>query len=192
MQLDVKETHAGDLRYFKKIYWMCIVDYETGLLYREPALQRPNKSTQREFVKRAEKIFIENWNISFLSVQMDNDPCYKAKPLKDNIAGWLNERNITHINIPKGEKEYNGKIENTNRHIDYELLPLIYNASTWENIVQKTIEYDRLHNYQIPRQIKRRINGHIVARIMIPIERWDELRNKQLEYDWTYLEKWKN
>jgi hypothetical protein len=38
MQLDVKETHRGDLKHFGKMYWMCIVDYELGFIYREPSM----------------------------------------------------------------------------------------------------------------------------------------------------------
>jgi hypothetical protein len=59
---------------------------------------------------------------------MDNAPEYKQTERKDTVGELLKQKQIIHRNIPKRAKEYNGKIENTNRHIDYELLPLIYTA----------------------------------------------------------------
>jgi hypothetical protein len=129
------------------------------------------------------------WNIAFLSVQMDNDPSYSPKPRQDNIAGYLRDKNITHINIPKREKTYNGKIENTNKHIDYEFLPLIHTAKDFETIVERTKQYNDLHNYHIPRLIKRTIGNSVVKFIKTPIERWDEFKRNVYKYDYSYLEK---
>jgi hypothetical protein len=64
-----------------------------------------------------------------------------------------------HINIKKGRKESNGKVENSNKMIDYELLPLIHHVENESAIREITAMYDELHNEVFRRRIVRVIEG---------------------------------
>ncbi|MDR0675291.1 MAG: hypothetical protein LBF36_03455 [Mycoplasmataceae bacterium] len=103
------------------------------------------------------------------------------------------DNNISHLNIPKKQKELNCVIENSNKHIDYELLPLIYNARDEETIKNKTIEYNQLHNYYIPRTIRRNVKSQTITEIMTPVERYQKHTRKAYtingEYAMQYLKK---
>jgi transposase InsO family protein len=68
------------------------------------------------------------------------------KNLSTSVGQWTSTRGITHLNIAKGRKESNGKVENSNKMIDYELLPLIHNVESDDIISRITNEYTELHN----------------------------------------------
>jgi transposase InsO family protein len=76
-----------------------------------------------------------------------------------SVGEWCVLNKIKHINIRKGRKESNGKVENTNRMIDYELLPLVHRVKSVKDIKDITKHYDNLHNTLIRRTFKRIING---------------------------------
>jgi hypothetical protein len=75
---------------------------------------------------------------------------------------------IKHLNIKKGRKESNGKVENSNKFIDYELLPLIHRVKIVSDIEYITKRYDWLHNNLIRRTIKRYIGGKLKKLVITP------------------------
>ena len=179
-QVDVKVTHIGDLKYHEVGYWMAIVEVEHGLIYRHFQTHKPTGLGHVVFLNRALAFFKNTYQIEMISIQMDNAPEYAKshnayeKVIHDefvkSVGDWCILNKIKHLNIKKGRKESNGKIENSNKFIDYELLPLIHRVQAITDIQNICKEYDWLHNNLIRRTIRRVIDGTLQKLVVTPIE----------------------
>jgi hypothetical protein len=119
---------------------------------------------------------------------MDNAPEYNLdhrtkeeieahEKMVRTVGQWTKLNSVIHINIKKGRKESNGKVENSNKLIDYELLPLIHHAESEILIQEITNVYDHLHNEVFRRRIVRVIEGKSTPMHITPARWLQETRH---------------
>jgi hypothetical protein len=96
-----------------------------------------------------------------------------------SVGDWCVLNKVKHLNIKKGRKESNGKVENSNKFIDYELLPLIHRVKSIVDIQKISKEYDWLHNNFIRRTICRIIDGKLKKIVITPVE-WFKTTNNMV------------
>jgi hypothetical protein len=158
---------------------MVMVEVEHGLIFRKFQIRKPTGRDHVLFLDDAVRYFRSNYQITIITIQMDNAPEYLVdhrtkeeieahECMVRTVGMWTKLNGVIHVNIKKGRKESNGKVENSNKMIDYELLPLIHHADSEALIQEITQEYDRLHNEVFRRRIVRIIEGKTTVMYITP------------------------
>lgn len=188
MQVDVKVTHCGDLKYINVGYWMVMIEVEHGLVFRKFQIRKPTGKDHVVFLNQATEFFRSKYKIKIITIQMDNAPEYNLdhrtkeeivahEKMVQTVGQWTKLNGVIHLNIKKGRKESNGKVENSNKMIDYELLPLIHHVQSEALIREITSMYDALHNEVFRRRIVRIIEGKRIPMHITPIVWLQETRH---------------
>ena len=126
------------------------------------------KST--DYVMQFLNELIEEAPFPILQIQTDNDTAFTDKYSSGlgkptgihDVDIWCNKHNIEHKLIPIGQKEINGKVENTHKQDDREFFSQI-NPSTLKAIQQATIGYNyRWNNVRRTKTLNRHTPSEVV------------------------------
>ena len=91
---------------------------------------------------------------AIMEIQTDNDASFTDKYTSGSgeypsgqhpMDQWCWNHDVRHKLIPIGEKELNGKVENTHRQDDREFFSQVQ-ASTYESLLQLSVDYERYWN----------------------------------------------
>jgi hypothetical protein len=159
---------------------MVMIEVEHGLVFRKFQIRKPTGKDHVVFLNQATEFFRSKYKIKIITIQMDNAPEYNLdhrtkeeivahEKMVQTVGQWTKLNGVIHLNIKKGRKESNGKVENSNKMIDYELLPLIHHVQSEALIREITSMYDALHNEVFRRRIVRIIEGKRIPMHITPI-----------------------
>ncbi len=115
----------------------------------------------------------EEYPFSIIEIQTDNDACFTDKftALRQDLEPsgeheldrWCRDQGVRHKLIPVGEKELNGKVENTHKQDDREFFSQIRPVKDFEFLSSESKKYEREWN----ERRKTRARGNFTPNEMI-------------------------